>query len=124
MARQYPRSRRVAEQLLRELPELVRNELKDPRVSGLVTFTDAELTTDLEHAKVFYTVLGSSEVVEETAAGLQRAAGFLRSALARRMKLRTVPTLEFVYDASVERGARLARLIEDAVAPRDDDKPS
>jgi ribosome-binding factor A len=112
----YPRSRRIGEQIQRELSEVIRLELKDPRVSGLVTITDVEVSQDQSHAKVFFTILGDAEKTDETAAGLKRAAGFLRTQLAQRMKLRTVPQLEFKYDASVERGLKLSRLIDEAVA--------
>lgn len=115
MPKDYSRSRRIAEQIQRELAELVRLELKDPRVAGLLTITDVEVSADQSHAKVFFTLLGDETRVKETTTGLTRAAGFLRTQLAQRMKLRTVPTLEFKYDASVERGMKLSRLIDEAV---------
>jgi ribosome-binding factor A len=107
------RSRRVAEQLRQELASLLLREVKDPRVTS-VSLTAIDVTTDLEHAKVWFTVYsGEPEAARE---GLQRAAGFLRSELSKRMKLRTVPKLSFQYDASVARGAHLSKLIDDAVA--------
>ena len=115
MPKDYSRSRRIAEQIQRELAGLVRLELKDPRVAGLLTITDVEVSADQSHAKVFFTLLGDETRIKETTAGLTRAAGFLRTQLAQRMKLRTVPTLEFKYDASVERGMKLSRLIDEAV---------
>src|SRR6185503_9863959 len=115
MPRDYPRSRRIAEQVQRELVEIIRLELKDPRV-GLITITDVEVTPDHGLARVFFTLLGDQDMIEETTRGLTRAAGFLRSQLARRFQMRTVPQLAFVYDASVERGARLSQLIDSAVA--------
>ena len=116
MPKDYPRSRRIAEQIQRELSQVIRMELKDPRVTGLITITDVEVTRDQSHAKVFFTILGDAARVAETTEGLQRAAGFLRSELAHRLLLRTVPQLEFSYDASVERGVRLSQLIDEAVA--------
>ena len=115
MPKDYPRSRRIAEQVQRELTEIIRVELKDPRV-GLITITDVEVTPDHGLARVFFTLLGDPAMVEETTRGLQHAAGFLRSQLARRFEMRTVPQLQFVYDASVERGVRLSQLIDAAVA--------
>ncbi|MGZ5096006.1 MAG: 30S ribosome-binding factor RbfA [Burkholderiales bacterium] len=115
MPKDYSRSQRIAEQIQRELAELIRFELKDPRVSGLVTITDVEVTHDQVHAKVFFTLLGDAAQIEEATVGFTRAAGFLRTQLSQRMKLRTVPTLEFKYDASVERGMKLSRLIDEAV---------
>lgn len=118
MPRDFPRSRRIAEQIQRELSDIIRVELKDPRV-GMITITDVEMTQDNAHAKVFFTVLGQQPRIDEAAAGLQHAAGYLRSQLAQRIKIRVVPQLHFEYDASVERGIRLSQLIDAAVA---DDK--
>lgn len=115
MPKDYPRSRRVAEQIQRELSGIIRLELKDPRV-GMITLTDVEVTQDYSHAKVFFTQLGDAEGAEGVEAALQHAAGFLRSQLAQRLKLRIVPELHFKYDVSVERGMRLSRLIDAAVA--------
>lgn len=115
MPKDYPRSRRIAGQIQRELSDIIRLELKDPRV-GMITITDVEVTQDNAHAKVFFTLLGDAARIEETARALQHAAGFLRSELAHRLKLRTVPQLRFEYDVSVERGARLSRLIDEAVS--------
>jgi ribosome-binding factor A len=113
--RDFPRSRRIAEQIQRELSEIVRVELKDPRV-GMITLTDVEVTADGDHAKVFFTVLGDPSRVDQAVEGLQHAAGYLRSQLARRLTVRIVPHLQFKYDPSVERGARLSQLIDLAVA--------
>jgi ribosome-binding factor A len=114
MSRNAPRLRRIADQIQRELAELIRTEVKDPRV-GMVTLTDVEVTADHAHAKVFFTLLGSEQASHDSEQALQHAAGFLRTQLAHRLRLRTVPQLRFVYDASVERGMRLSRLIDEAV---------
>jgi ribosome-binding factor A len=114
MGKDFPRTRRVADQIQRELADIVRLELKDPRV-GMITLTGVEVTTDYAHAKVFFTLLGDAARAEEAATGLRRAAGFLRTQLAHRLKFRTVPQLQFVYDTSVERGMNLSRLIDEAV---------
>ena len=111
-----PRQARIADQIQRELAEVIRLELRDPRV-GMVTLTGVELSRDQSHAKVFFTVLGSPSDAEQAREGLERAAGFLRTRLAHRLTTRTVPGLAFVYDESVERGVRLARLIDEAVKP-------
>jgi len=113
MPKEFSRSRRVGEQMQRELAELIRDEVKDPRV-GMVTVSGVEVSKDLAHAKVWFTVLGSEP--QESAAGLNRAAGFLRSQLSRRMMLRSVPLLHFQYDDSVVRGNELSSLIDEAVA--------
>jgi ribosome-binding factor A len=113
---QSPRSARIADQIQRELAEVIRLELRDPRVR-LVTLTGIELSRDQSHAKVFFTVLGGEPEARETLEGLQRAAGFLRTSLARRLSTRSVPELHFEYDESIERGVRLSRLIDEAVQP-------
>ncbi len=113
MSKDFARTDRIAEQIQRELAELIRLEVKDPRVHQ-VTLTGVEVTRDHAHAKVFYTSLeGGSAALQQ---GLERAAGFLRSQLAHAMKLRITPQLHFVYDASIERGAHLSQLIDQAVA--------
>jgi ribosome-binding factor A len=115
MPKDYPRGRRIADQIQRELSEIIRLELKDPRVD-LITITDVEVTQDNSHAKIFFTALGEPVQQEVAAKALEHAAGFLRSTLAKRIKLRTVPQLHFHYDVSVERGMRLSRLIDEANA--------
>jgi len=110
------RRARIADQIQRELAEIIRLELRDPRV-GLVTLTAVELSRDQSHAKVFFTVLGAEAEARDARTGLEHAAGFLRSSLAHRLTTRTVPELAFAYDESVERGVRLTRLIEEAVKP-------
>lgn len=122
MPKDFPRARRVAEQIQRELAELIRTEVKDPRV-GMVTITDVEVTPDYAHAKIFFTQLGDPGKVDETTRGLQHAAGYLRTLLASRMKLRVMPQLHFTYDASVERGMRLSRLIDEAVSGKPKSEP-
>jgi ribosome-binding factor A len=106
------RPQKLGDLIQRELSELVARELRDPRV-GMITFTGVDVSPDFSHAKVFYTTLDPAHV-EDAAAGLKRAAGFLRSQLARRIKLYTTPELRFAYDESVERGDRLSRLIDSA----------
>ena len=115
MPKDYSRPRRVAEQVQRELADLVRLELKDPRV-GMVTLTGVDVTPDYAHAKVYVTLLGGTEQVDKALAGLQSAAGFLRSQLAHRMKLRITPQLHFIYDSTVANGAHLSQLIDAALA--------
>lgn len=114
----FSRSERVNEQIQRELAELIRDELKDPRLGShmkLVTLTGVEVTPDYAHAKVFYTSLSGEEHREKIDHGLKAAAGFLRRELGRRIRLHTIPELHFHYDASVERGTHLSQLIDEAV---------
>jgi len=109
------RDRRIGQELQRLLPDLMRSELKDPRVTGLITVTAVEVSADLAHAKVFVTVLDERGDIKSTVAALNHCAPFLRSQLSQLMTLRTVPMLTFVFDESVDRGMRLTRLIESVV---------
>ena len=118
----YSRASRVAEQIRRELAELIQLELKDPRVS-LVTLTDVEISPDYTHAKVFYTSLAGSDHLAEIAEGLLRASSFLRRELGKRISIHHLPELHFVYDTSVERGTYLSHLIDQAVHSSDGSEP-
>ncbi len=113
--RHTPRSARIGDEIQRELMTLLRDEVKDPRV-GRVTVTHVEVTPDLSQAKVLVTDLAGREHAAGTVAALSRTAGFLRSELARRLSLYTVPQLTFVYDDSIEAGMELSQLIDRAVA--------
>jgi ribosome-binding factor A len=110
------RAERIGAELLRELAVLLRTEVKDPRI-GSVTLQEVRVSRDLAHAKVYFTCFPLDQCGEEQEQVLNGAlAGFLRRALARRVRLRTVPQLHFVHDTSVLEGERLAALI-DSVAP-------
>ena len=109
------RAFKVADQIQRDLTELIARELKDPRV-GMVTIQAVEVTPDYAHAKVFFSLLQGDP--EETQLGLDQAAGFLRAGLFKRLHIHTVPTLHFVFDRSIERAADMNALIAQAVASR------
>lgn len=111
----FSRKDRVAEQVRRELAELIRTQLKDPRV-GMISITDVEVTADYAHAKVFFSTLAGSEKLQEVMTGLQKASGFLRRELGKRISIHMTPQLHFVFDQSLERGADLSKLIQEAVA--------
>ncbi len=120
MAREFARSRRVEEQIQRLLSDVMRAGLRDPRVAGVV-ITEVQASRDLGVAWIQYSLLGtevspSPEVLAEVQAGLDRAAGFLRSQLARELATRTVPELRFRYDEAAQRARDLERLIDAAVA--------
>lgn len=115
MPKDSSRARRVAEQIQRELAELIQLELKDPRV-GMITITGVDVTSDYSHAKVFFSLLGDQARLQQALLGLNSAAGYLRSQVAHRMKLRIMPVLHFVHDPSIEEGMRMDKLISDAVA--------
>jgi ribosome-binding factor A len=109
------RSLKVADQIQRDLTELIARELKDPRV-GMVTLQSIEVTPDYAHAKVYFSLLVGDPV--ETEAALNQAAGFLRSGLFKRLHIHTVPTLHFLFDRTTERAADMNALIAKAVSSR------
>lgn len=112
------RAFKVADQIQRDLTELIARELKDPRV-GMVTIQAVEVTPDYAHAKVFFSLLQGDPV--ETQKGLDQAAGFLRAGLFKRLHIHTVPTLHFQFDRTTERAADMNALIAQAVASRSKD---
>lgn len=109
------RSQRVAEQLHHEVAQMIRAEVKDPRV-GMVTVTDVALTADYAYLTVYFSVLpDDEESVASTLAGLQRAAGFMRSKLGRRVRIHTTPEIRFVHDQSTTHGIAMSQLIDKAL---------
>jgi ribosome-binding factor A len=115
MAKEYARTQRVSDHLQRELATLIQREVRDPRV-GMVSVTGVDVSRDLRHARVYYTVMGSdsSEDAKESTEALNRAAGFLRSQLSRDSNMRSVPQLRFYFDSSVGRGREMEDLIHRA----------
>jgi len=128
------RAQRIAAQIQRDIAVLIQLDMSDPRV-GMVSVTGVDVSNDLAHAKIYITVLNSlagdeqinadtlSEPgvldqleIEENLKALKKAAGFLRTLLAKRLRLRVVPKLQFYYDSSIEQGQRLSDLIDDALA--------
>lgn len=119
MPKDFSRTRRVGEQLQREMAQLVQQEIKDPRL-GLVTISAVKLSKDMSHANIFFTVLnndesGEEQPIEETLKILEGASGFLRHELAKRMQLRIVPHIHFKYDESIAYGNDLSALINKAM---------
>jgi len=113
MPAEFSRSRRVGEQIQRDLAELIRSEVRDPRL-GMVTVNHVNVTRDMSYAKVFITVMGEPESREVSLSILNKMSGYLRSQIGRRMKLRIIPELKFVYDESIDRGARIDSLLKNA----------
>ena len=114
MPKDYSRTRRVGEQIQREMAQLVQQEVKDPRL-GLVTISAVKLSKDMSHANIFFTVLDEEHPVADTLKVLEGAAGFLRHELAKRMQLRIVPQIHFKYDESIAYGNDLSALINKAM---------
>lgn len=119
MAQDFKRTDRIAEQMQRDLAELIRTSLKDPRI-GMITVNSVEVARDLGYADIYVTLLtvedldADSEQVKQTIKILNGAAGFLRTELGRMIKLRMIPQLRFHFDASVKRGRQLDQLISKA----------
>jgi ribosome-binding factor A len=109
---------RVADQIQRDLAEIIAHELKDPRV-GMITITEVQVTPDYAHAKVFFTMLADDEEsIQNTVTGLSKASGFIRGQLGRRLTIHTIPDLHFVHDKSAAQGMALSKLIDEANATR------
>ncbi len=114
MAGKSARTLRIESELQRVLSDLIRREVRDPRV-GAVTITAVAAQQDMSAVRVLFVPFGGAHSTEEVQAGLNRAAGFLRGEVGRRLGLRHAPKLEFEFDASIERADRLTNLIDTAV---------
>lgn len=121
MSSAYSRTDRIAEMMQRKLAQIIRLEIKDPRLPSFLTISAVEVSRDLGHAKVYFTAFNGDPL--QTTVILNSAASYLRTALARTISTRTVPQLHFIYDESIEYGERLSRLIDD-VNPPETDKQS
>ena len=113
--RNYRRQDQLGEVITRELSDLMRSQMKDPRI-GFASITNVEVSADLRHAKVFVSVMGSPEEQHETMRGLDHASGFLRHELAQRLTVRHVPEIAFKLDHSIARGAQVLELINRVAA--------
>src|SRR5699024_2676256 len=106
------RANRVAEQMKKDLGEIISLKLKDPRI-GFVTVTDVEVTGDLQQAKVFISVFGDEEDKQETLKGLSKAKGFIRTEIGKRIRLRKTPELIFEFDEAIEYGNRIETIVRE-----------
>lgn len=118
---EFKRADRVAEEIRAELADIALKKLKDPRV-GFVTLTRVEVSDDLKHAKVFFSVMGDEAVKKESLKGLKSAAPFIRGEIGRRLKLRYMPELMFIIDESIERGAKMLDLLRHLDDPKDEEE--
>ncbi|MCL2164603.1 MAG: 30S ribosome-binding factor RbfA [Oscillospiraceae bacterium] len=112
------RTARVGEEIKKEVSDLIKNSLKDPRLPEMLSIIDVEVSRDFSHAKIFYSVMCSEEEKKEAQKALTGASGFIRRELGQRIKLRRTPELQFVQDSSIEKVAGLSKLIEETI--RDD----
>lgn len=116
MAKEFSRTRRIAQQLQQELAVVLQRDMKDPRI-GFVTVNDVDVSRDLSYAKVFVTFFEEDpKLVEQKVAALESAAGYIRSLVAGRMKLRVMPELRFIYDSSLVEGMRMSNLVSRVIS--------
>lgn len=112
---------RINSEVQRELANLIRSEIKDPRVGPMTCVTDVEVAPDLKTCKVWISTLGDDEAREGTLKGLKNAEGFLRSQLAKNLNLRNTPELRFISDTSIEYGMKMNKLLDDVKVPEDEE---
>lgn len=105
------RLNRLAEEIKREVTDIIRCSLKDPRVSPLTSITGVEISRDLRHAKIYVSIYGSEEEQTKTLEGLKSANGFIRSELGKRLSLRYIPEISFILDTSIEHGVKISQII-------------
>lgn len=108
----YQRADRVKELLRQVISQIIQGEMKDPRI-GFATVTDVELSPDLRHAKVFVSIYGDEECKKATLKGLESAVGFIRNEIGKRIRMKNIPEIIFRFDQSIERGARISRLLHE-----------
>jgi len=106
----YKRADRVADLIKAEISDIFLKQIRDPRI-GTVTITDVEVTDDLRYAKIFFVAMGKDQISDEARSGLQKARGFLKRELGKRLKLRYIPDIQFVVDESFAYGNRIEKLI-------------
>ncbi len=105
------RTDRIAEEIKKVISEMIQNELKDPRVKGLISITKVMLTKDLKFCKIYVSVMGADK--EEVLQGIKSGAGYMRKELGNRVQIRILPELQFVIDDSIEYGAHIDKVIRD-----------
>jgi ribosome-binding factor A len=106
---------RINAEVQRALSDIIRNEIKDPRVQLMTTVTDVYVTPDLKYCTVYVSILGNEKEVEDTIKGLKSASGFIRKQLASEVNLRNTPELKFEVDNSLEYGMKMSKLIDEVV---------
>lgn len=111
---------RLAEEIKRELSSIIAKEVKDPRL-GMISITDVNVSRDLSWAKVYYSQLGSEEERANTLEGLNKAKGFVRTELSKRLRVRHTPEIIFQFDPSLEQGAKMDALLRTLQASKEDE---
>lgn len=113
---------RINEEVMRELSTIIREEVKDPRISPVTSVVSVEVAPDLKTCKAYISVLGDDEAAKKTLEGLKSSAGFIRRQLAQRINLRNTPEIIFISDQSIAYAARMSKLIDEVNAPLKDKK--
>jgi ribosome-binding factor A len=109
----YQRANRIAEEIRRELSDILRNQVKDPRVTDMVSISKVEVSKDLRHAKIYISVLGDKDDKQKAMDGVERASGFIRKELGQRLGLRYVPEIRFTLDESIEYSIHIVKKIQE-----------
>lgn len=116
---EFSRSERVAEEIKKAASQIINNEIKDPRVSGLISVTKVEVTKDLRHAKIFLSIYGEESEKQKVFEGLKNAEGFIRKELAHRVRMKFIPEISFKMDESIEYGIHIYKLLEEVQKQED-----
>ena len=114
---------RINMEVQRELSEIIRGEVKDPRIHPMTTVVSVEVTPDLKYCKAYISVLADEEQAKDTIRGLKSAEGFIRRELARTINLRNTPDITFVMDQSIEYGVNMSHKIDEVIAADEAQKP-
>ncbi|MCR4440924.1 MAG: 30S ribosome-binding factor RbfA [Peptococcaceae bacterium] len=114
---------RIAEEVKKELSQMIREEIKDPRVKGLISITHVEITSDLRYAKVYVSMFANENESERSFKGLEKASGYLRSELAKRLQLRFTPELIFKPDNSIAYGSKINKIIAEMKSGKGENEP-
>lgn len=117
MRKNSTKSIRINGEVQKELSNIIRGEIKDPRISSLTGVTDVEVTPDLKLCKAYISVLGDEQAQKDTMEGLKSAEGFIRSRLAKNLNLRNTPELKFILRQSIEYGVHMSKLIDEVTKP-------
>ncbi len=117
MRKNSVKNTRINEEVMRELSNIIRLEVKDPRISPVTSVVSVEVAPDLKTCKAYISVLGDDEAVKKTIEGLKSSAGFIRRELAHRINLRNTPEITFVSDQSIAYAAKMSKLIDEVNAP-------
>ena len=120
MNRKTIKNTRINSEVQKEIADIIRSDIKDPRIKTMTSVTGADVTNDLKYCTVYVSVLGNEEEAKETLEGLKNAAGFIRRELALKLNLRNTPELRFILDNSLEYGMKMSKLI-DEVMHKDED---